>query len=53
MLKRWQEELNRKLFRNAGQFIEFELDALLTGDSKAQTKPSKPPLVALDRVTPT
>lgn len=41
MLKRWQEELNRKLFRNAGQFIEFELDALLTGDSKAQNEAFK------------
>lgn len=35
-LTRWGEELNRKLFRRAGQFVEFELDALLAGDSKAQ-----------------
>lgn len=38
MLCRWEEELNRKFFRNAGQFVEFELDALLRGDSKAQTE---------------
>lgn len=38
MLCRWEEELNRKLFRNAGQFVEFELDALLRGDSKAQSE---------------
>lgn len=35
-LQRWEEELNRKLFRRAGQFIEFDLDALLRGDSKSQ-----------------
>ncbi len=35
-LCRWEEELNRKLFRNAGPFVEFDLDALLRGDSKAQ-----------------
>ncbi len=38
MLKRWQEEMNRKLFANAGQFVEFELDGLLAGDSKAQNE---------------
>lgn len=38
MLKRWQEEKNRKLFRNAGQFIAYELDELLAGDSKAQNE---------------
>ena len=38
MLVRWQEEINRKLFRNAGQFVVFELDGLLTGDSKAQNE---------------
>lgn len=38
MVVRWQEELNRKLFRNAGQFVEFELDGLLAGDSKAQSE---------------
>jgi HK97 family phage portal protein len=35
-LTRWEEELNRKLFRNAGPFLEFDLDELLRGDSKAQ-----------------
>ena len=35
-LCRWQEELNRKLFRNAGQFVEFGLDGLLSGDSAAE-----------------
>lgn len=38
MLCRWEEELNRKLFRKAGQFVEFELDGLLRGDSKAQAE---------------
>lgn len=38
MLKRWEEEINRKLFRNAGQFVSFELDGLLMGDSKAQNE---------------
>lgn len=37
-LRRWEEELNRKLFRNAGPFVEFDLDALLRGDSKAQAE---------------
>lgn len=37
MLARWEEELNRKLFRRAGQFVEFSLQALLRGDSKAQS----------------
>jgi HK97 family phage portal protein len=37
-LVRWEQELNRKLFRNAGPFIEFDLDALLRGDSKAQAE---------------
>lgn len=36
MLARWEEEMNRKLFRRAGQFVEFSLEALLRGDSKAQ-----------------
>jgi HK97 family phage portal protein len=36
MLCRWEEELNRKLFRRAGQFVEFNLDALLRGDSASQ-----------------
>lgn len=38
MLCRWEEELNRKLFRVAGQFVEFELDGLQRGDSKAQAE---------------
>jgi len=35
-LVRWQEEMNRKLFRKAGPFVEFDLDGLLRGDTKAQ-----------------
>ncbi|MBX3619143.1 MAG: phage portal protein [Rhizobacter sp.] len=35
---RWEEELNRKLFKRAGQFIEFEFDGLLRGDTKAQAE---------------
>jgi len=38
MLVRWEEELNRKLFSRAGQFVEFSLSALLRGDSKAQSE---------------
>ena len=38
MLARWEEELNRKLFRQAGQFVEFSLEALLRGDSKSQSE---------------
>lgn len=38
MVARWEEEMNRKLFRRAGQFIEFNLAALLRGDSKAQSE---------------
>lgn len=37
-LTRWEEELNRKLYRNAGPFLEFDLDELLRGDSKAQAE---------------
>jgi HK97 family phage portal protein len=37
-LTRWEEELNRKLFRNAGPFLEFDLDELLRGDSKSQAE---------------
>ena len=37
-LVRWSEELNRKLYRRAGRYVEFELDALLAGDSKAQAE---------------
>lgn len=38
MLGRWEEELNRKLFRRAGMFVEFELAGLLRGDSKAEAE---------------
>lgn len=38
MLAGWEEELNRKLFRKAGRFVEFSLGALLRGDSKAQSE---------------
>lgn len=38
MLARWEEEMNRKLFRRSGQFVEFSLAALLRGDSKAQAE---------------
>jgi HK97 family phage portal protein len=34
----WEEELNRKLFRRAGKFLEFSLEALLRGDSKTQSE---------------
>jgi hypothetical protein len=37
-LRRWEEEMNRKLYRNAGPFLEFDLSALLKGDSKAQAE---------------
>jgi HK97 family phage portal protein len=36
-LVRWEEELNRKLFKRAGQFIEFDVNGLLRGDSTAQS----------------
>lgn len=35
-LVRIEQELNRKLFRTAKRFVEFNRDALLEGDSKAQ-----------------
>lgn len=38
MLARWEEEMNRKLFRRAGMFVEFSLDALMRGDSKAEAE---------------
>ncbi len=38
LLAGWEEELNRKLFRRAGRFLEFSLEALLRGDSKAQAE---------------
>lgn len=37
-LVRWEEELNSKIFRNSGQYLEFELDGLLRGDSKTQSE---------------
>jgi len=37
-IKRWQEELNRKLFRRAGQFVAFDLDELRSGDAKSQAE---------------
>lgn len=40
-LARWEEELNRKIFRNAGPFLEFDLDELLRGDSQAQAEAFK------------
>lgn len=36
-LVRIEQELNRKLFRNAGRFVEFNRDALMQGDSKAES----------------
>ena len=38
MVAGWEEELNRKLFRRAGRFLEFSTEALLRGDSKAQSE---------------
>lgn len=38
MLTGWEEEMNRKLFRRAGRFVEFSLEALMRGDSKAQSE---------------
>ena len=35
-LKRWAEELNRKIYRKAPNYIAFDLTELLAGDSKAQ-----------------
>lgn len=38
-LVRIEQELNRKLFpRNSGKFIQFDRDALIEGDSKAQAE---------------
>lgn len=37
-LVRMEQELNRKLFRNAGRFVEFNRDALMQGDSKAESE---------------
>lgn len=35
-LHRIQNELNRKLFRRGGQFVEFAVEGLMQGDAKAQ-----------------
>lgn len=35
-LVRYQQELNRKLFRTSKYFVEFNLDGLMKGDSKAE-----------------
>jgi HK97 family phage portal protein len=35
-LTRFEQELNRKLFRRSTNFVEFNLDGLLRGDSKAE-----------------
>lgn len=35
-LRRFKDELNRKLFRTARNFIEHNVDGLMAGDSKAQ-----------------
>lgn len=35
-LKRWSEEMNRKVYRKAPNYIAFDLTELLAGDSKAQ-----------------
>ena len=53
MLRRWEEELNRKLFRRAGQFVAFNFDALLRGDSKAKAEAYRAGWAAPDRVTAT
>ena len=37
-LVRWYEEINRKLFRRAGQFFAPDLDELMQGDSKSQAE---------------
>lgn len=34
----WREEFNRKIFRRPGQFIDFDFDGLLEGDSKSQSE---------------
>lgn len=35
-LTRWEQELNRKLFRTAKNFVSFDLSGLLRGDDKAR-----------------
>jgi HK97 family phage portal protein len=36
-LVRFEQELNRKLFKTAGRFVEFNRDALMQGDSDAES----------------
>lgn len=40
-LVRFEQELNRKLFRTARFFVEFDRSALMAGDSKAQSEAEK------------
>lgn len=35
-LKRWEQEINRKFFRNAGKFLEFNVDGLARADLKTR-----------------
>ena len=35
-LTRWEQELNRKIFRTAKNFVSFDLSGLLRGDDKAR-----------------
>jgi phage portal protein BeeE len=35
-LTRWEQELNRKLFGTARNFVSFDLSGLLRGDDKAR-----------------
>lgn len=37
-LKRFEQELNRKLFRTSQYFVEFDREALLAGNSEGQAK---------------
>lgn len=37
-LKRWSEELNRKIYSRAPNYLRFDLTELLAGDSKAQAE---------------
>lgn len=41
LVRGWQEEKNRKVFRRAGQFIEFDFAGLMLGDTKAQSESFK------------
>lgn len=37
-LSRWEQEINRKIFRTAKNFVAFDLSALLRGDDKARAE---------------